>query len=161
MAPTRNITFILSTYLTCLAILLIQFSLIFVGAKYMLKIDIMSMIGPLFITLLITLLAFVSIGMFIGYLFRSDETVIFASMIFSALLMFFSNIILPLENISPELVRFFRFNPLVIANLAFKKMILFGFGFGAIWNELLILFGFFVVFFILNCVFRSLTKRIL
>ena len=161
MASSSIITFIVSTYLTCLTILLIQFAFILVGARYVLKIDIMSILGPLSVTLLVALMAFISIGMFIGYLFRSDETVIFSSMIISALLMFFSNIILPLENISPELVKFFRFNPLVVTNLAFKKIILFGFGFGAIWIELLILFGFFSVFFALNCFFRSLTKRIL
>jgi ABC-2 type transport system permease protein len=119
------------------------------------------MLLPLIAVLLVTLSAFIAIGMFIGYLFRSEETIIFSSMIIAALLMFFSNVILPLENISSGLIKFLRFNPLVISNLALKKVILFGFGFGDIWVELLTLTGFFVIFFILNCVFRSLTKRVL
>jgi ABC-type multidrug transport system permease subunit len=161
MAPTKNFTFVLSIYLTCLIIVFIQFLFIFVGIEYILKIDIVPILGPLALILLVALSSFIAIGMFIGYLFMSEETVIFSSMIVAALLMFFSNIILPLENISHELVRFLEFNPLVVANLALKKIILFNFGLNSIVNELLILGGFFVAFFILSCVFRQLTRRVL
>lgn len=161
MAPTFNITFITSTYLTCLIILLLQFVFIFIGVQYILGVNIVPILGPLAVVLLVALLAFISIGMFIGYLFRSDETVIFSSMIVAALLLFFSNIILPLENISKELIKFLKFNPLVVTNLALKKIILFNLGFSTILNELLILSGFFIAFFILNCIFRKLTRRVL
>lgn len=161
MAPAKNITFIMSTYLTCLIIIFIQFVFIFVGAQYLSDINILSILGPLALTLFVAISTFIVIGMFIGYLFRSDETVIFSSMIVAALLLFFSNIILPLENVSGGIGKILRFNPLVIANLALKKVILFNLGFSAILTHLLILGGFFVVFFILNCIFRSLTKRVL
>ncbi len=161
MAPTKNFTFVLSIYLACLIIVSIQFMLIGVGIEYILEISIIPILGPLALVLLVALSAFISIGMFVGYLFMSEETVIFSSMIIAALLMFFSNIILPLENVSHELVRFLEFNPLVVTNLALKKIILFGFGFGSVVDELLILAGFFIVFFSWSCVYRKLTRRIL
>jgi len=161
MAPVKNTTFIFSTYLTCLFIIFIQFVPVLFGVRYILKMNIFDMILPLMVVLFITVSTFIAIGMFIGYLFRSEETIIFSSMIIAALLMFFSNVILPLENISSGFMTVFKFNPLVLSNLAFKKIMLFGFGFGSIWVELLILFAFFVVFFILNCIFRQLTRRIL
>ena len=161
MAPTRNISFILSTYLTCLIIIFIQFVLIFVGAKYFLDMNVLSILAPLAAVLTVAFSTFIVIGMFVGYLFRSDETVIFSSMILATLLMCFSNIILPLENISIGIVKFLKFNPLVVVNLALKKVILFNLGFSAIYEELIILGIFFVVFFILNCIFRKMTRRIL
>jgi ABC-type multidrug transport system permease subunit len=161
MAPVKNTTFIFSTYLTCLFIILLQFIPVIIGVRYILKMNIFDMIFPLIIVLFMTVSVFIAIGMFIGYLFRSEETIIFSSMIIAALLMFFSNVILPLENISSGFMTIFKFNPLVLSNLAFKKVMLFGFGFGSIWVELLILLAFFVVFFILNCIFRQLTRRIL
>ena len=159
MTPTKNITFLLSTYLTCLIIISVQFLLVFIGMKYILKIDIIPILAPLAVVLIATILVFISIGIFIGYLFRSDETIIFSSMIVAALFMFFSNVILPLENISGGLMKFLKFNPLVVSDLALKKIILFKFGFGAITNELLVLGGFIIIFFILNVVFRKFTQR--
>ncbi len=159
MAPVWDFVFILATYLTCLIILSLQFIFVFIGIKYVLGMDIFSSWGPLLVVLLLSLSAFITIGMGIGYLFRSDETVIFASMITAALLMFFSNVILPLENVSAGMLNILKFNPLVVSSLAMKKVILFGFGFDAIKNELLILGIWFVVFFVLSYVFRKITKR--
>jgi ABC-type multidrug transport system permease subunit len=159
MAPVKDVVFVISTYLSCLIILLVQFGFVFLGVKYILKMDIFSAWGPLFVVLFVSLSAFIVIGMFIGYLFRSDETVIFASMIVAALFMFFSNIILPLENLSGGAFKFLKFNPLVVSSLAFNKVVLFGFGFSAVKDELLILTGFFVVFFVWSYTFRKITKR--
>lgn len=161
MTPTKDIVFVVATYITCLIILFAQFLLVFVGVKYILNMEIFAISGPLLVLLFFMISAFVAIGMFIGYLFRSDETVVFASMIIAALFMFFSNVILPLENISGGMMKFLKINPLVVSNLALKKVVLFGLGFGAIWGEVLILFGFFAVFFGLAYVFRRITRRIL
>lgn len=159
MAPVWDVAFVMATYLTCLIILSLQFLFVFIGIKYILGMDIFSSWGPLLLVLLLSLSAFIAIGMGIGYLFRSDETVIFASMITAALLMFFSNVLLPLENVSSEMLNILKFNPLVVSNLAMKKVILFGLGFDAVKNELLILGICFVVFFVLSYVFRKMTKR--
>lgn len=161
MAPVKNSTFVLSIYLACSIILLMQFIFIFAGIEYILKIDIIPILGPLSLVLFFALSAFISIGMFVGYLFNSEETVIFSSMIIAALLMFFSNIILPLENISSEFSKVLQFNPLVVANLALKKIILFGFGVGSVLHELLILAGFFVFFIVLSFIFRIFNRRVL
>lgn len=159
MAPTKNTTFILSTYLTCIIIMFIQFTLILLGIRYIIKMDITPVIFPLSIVVFAILSTFITIGMLIGYLFKTEETTIFSAMIIASILMFFSNVILPLENISSGLMKFLKFNPLVISNLALKKIILFGFGFEAIWSEVLILLGISILFFALNCMARVVTRR--
>jgi ABC-type multidrug transport system permease subunit len=159
MTPTKSILFIISTYLTCLIVLLVQFIFVFIGIKFILKMNIFSMPLELLVVLFLSLTVFIFIGMFIGYLFRSEETIIFASMIIATLFMFFSNAILPLENISSGLMKFAMFNPLVVSSLAFKKVVLFGLNFSAIGTELFVLAGFFVVFFGLTWLFRRMNRR--
>jgi len=161
MTPVKSVVFLISTYLSSLFILFIQFALVFIGLRYILKINIFVMPLEMSIVLFLSLTTFIFIGIFIGYLFRSDEAVIFSAMIISTLFMFFSNIILPLENISSELMRFAVLNPLVVSNLALKKVILFGFSFSQLKEDFLILGIFIIVFFILSLIFRNTTRRIL
>lgn len=161
MAPVNNFVFVLSVYLACLIIVLVQFVFVFVGIEYILKIDTIPAFAPLALVLFVSLSVFITIGMFIGYLFRSEESVVFSSMIIAALLMFFSNIILPLENITGKAFQVLNYNPLVLSDLALKKIMLFGFGLDSIYLELGVLVGFFVFFFLLSCVFRLITRRML
>ena len=161
ITPTKDFTFIVGTYLTTLMIVLLQFILIFAGIKWVLKINIFSMHSEIILILFLSVTVFILFGMFIGYLFRSEETIIFGSVLISALLMFFSNIILPLENISGNLKKFAMFNPLVVTDIALKKTILFGLNYSSLLNEILILSSFAVAFLVLTYVFRRITRRIL
>ena len=160
MAPVNNVIFILATYLTCMFILFIQFVFIVIGVEWVLNMNIISVLGPLSLVLFAALSVFVGLGMLIGYLFRSEETVIFSSMIIASLLMFFSNAILPLENISGGIVNILKYSPLVLSSEAIKKIMLFRLGYGSVVNEILILSAFFIVFFSLNCLLRKMTSRV-
>lgn len=160
MAPVNNVMFILATYLTCMFILFIQFVFIVIGIEWVLDMNIVPILGPLSLVLFAALSVFVGLGMLIGYLFRSEETVIFSSMIIASLLMFFSNAILPLENISSGIMNILKYSPLVLSSEAIKKIMLFRLGYGSVAIELLILGAFFLVFFTLNCALRRMTSRI-
>ncbi len=160
MTPTRSFTFVFSTYLTCLLILIFQFVLVFLGIKFILGMGLVISL-ELIVTMLLGFSAFIFIGMFIGYLFRSEESVIFASMIVAGVFLFFSNIILPVQNISLGLMEISLFNPMVVLDSALKKIMLFGLGFGEIGTELIYLGGFTVVFLFLSYLLRKLTKRVL
>lgn len=160
MTPVKDITFIIGTYFTCLIILLLQFLIIFLGIEFILKTSIFSMPLELISALLISFTVFIFIGMFLGYLFRSEETIIFASVIFSIILMFLSNTILPLENISSELMKFAALNPLVISDSLLKKIILFGIGFDNLYNEFIIMGIFSAAFILLTYIFKRSTRRL-
>jgi len=160
ITPVKDITFLLGTYFTCLIILLIQFLIVFGGLWFILKINIFTMPLELLSALLASLTVFILIGMFLGYLFRSEETIIFSSVIFSAILMFFSNTILPLENISKNLMKFASLNPLVISDSMLKKIILFNIGFENLTNEFIVMGIFSLIFLVLTYIFRRTTRRI-
>jgi ABC-type multidrug transport system permease subunit len=97
--------------------------------------------------------------MFIGYVFRSEESVIFASMITAGIFLFFSNTIIPIENTSGNLISFSFLNPLILLDSAFKKVLLFGLSFSSIILELAVLFGFFIVFLVLTYFVKKITRR--
>jgi len=161
VTPTSDFTFVLSIYLTCLIILFLQFLLVFVGVYFIFGMNFFALPFEMISVLILGLSVFISIGMFLGYVFRSEETIIFSSVLVASILMFFSNIILPLENISGKLLRIALFNPLVLLENSLKKIYLFGLGFDSIWFEIAVLAGIFLFFGILTYFMRKLTKRVL
>jgi len=161
MTPTKEVIFVFSTYLVSLIILIMQFILVFFGIKFILGMKSFFVSLELISVLFAALTVFIFIGIFIGYLFRSEEGVIFASMITSGIFLFFSNTILPIENVSQNLMKFSFLNPLVLLDSALKKTILFQFSFSSISSELIALGEFFIVFALLAYFARIITKRML
>ena len=161
LTPTWDFTFIFGSYLTSLIILSIQFLLIFAGIILILKIPIFGVLPSVLLVLFMSISVFVFLGMFIGYLFRSEETTIFAAVLTASVLMFFSNTILPIETISSSFNKFAVFNPLVVSETALKKVILFDFNAFAVLPEIYVLGGFLLVFATLTYISRKVTKRML
>lgn len=161
ITPTGDFVFLLGNYLTCLIILIAQFVLVFIGVLWILKISILAVLPEMILVLFLATSAFTFIGMLVGYLFKSEETTIFASVLIAALLMFFSNAILPIETISTNFKSAAIFNPLVACDTALKKVMLFGLNLSSILTEIYILVGFLVVFGVLSYLGRRITKRML
>ena len=161
VTPTRDFTFVFSTFVTCLIILLMQFLLVFLGLYFVFGMNFFAMLLEILCILILSWSAFIFIGMFLGYIFRSEETIIFSAVLVASLLMFFSNLILPLENISGNLLKIASYNPFVLLENSLKKIYLFGLGFNSIFVELAVLGGFLIFFGVLAYVVRRMTKRIL
>lgn len=159
MTPTKDIVFILGTYITCLLIILFQFLLVFIGVKYILNLNFVLLPLELLTILFLSSTVFIFIGMFIGYSFKSEETTIFTAVLTSALLMLFSNAIIPIENITGKLKDVAMFNPAVLTDISFKKILLFNFSFSSFLTEIYALGFFIIFFFILTYFSRRITKR--
>ncbi|MFH1839666.1 MAG: ABC transporter permease [Nanoarchaeota archaeon] len=159
MTPTSDFVFLLGTYITCLLILLIQLAILLAAAIFWLKMPILSVLGSTALILFISATVFIFLGMAIGYAFKSEETALLAAIGIAALLMFFSNTILPIETITEKFKYIALFNPLVVSNSILKKMILFKASLGSVLPELYILLIALVVFFIFTFVAREFTKR--
>lgn len=153
--------FIFSKYLTCLIILAFQFILVFAGIKFILGMNNFPINLELVTVMILSLSVFIFIGMFIGYLFRSEESVIFGSVIVAGVFLFFSNSIFPIQSAASNLINFSFFNPLIVMDSALKKIILFRFGFSSFGVELLYLGGFLIVFAFLTYLARKITRRML
>lgn len=141
VTPTRDFTFIFSIYLTCLIILILQFVLVFLGVYFIFNMNFFVASFETSVVFILGWSVFIFMGIFLGYMLRSEESVIFSSVLVASFLMFFSDLILPLENISEELFKIASYNPLNVMQSALKKIYLFGFGFEEIWFGLAVLGG--------------------
>lgn len=159
MTPTKDITFVLATYFSSLIIIMLQFILVFIGIKFILNTTLNVPVLELTTILFLIISVFIFMGMFIGYIFKSEETTIFASVLISAITLFFSNVIIPLEKITSTFRELTNLNPLVISDNALKKILLFGFSFNSYVDEIIILLIYLFVFLILTFFARKITKR--
>jgi ABC-2 type transport system permease protein len=137
--PVKQSYFAVMAYLTSALILIAQTLLILVIVHFALSVPIFSNIGITAITIILSMSVFILIGMFLGYLFSTSEAIMMSSIALGAVMIFFSNLILPLETLAPIIQTIARFNPYVIASETIRKAMLFNATFATMWLDLLIL----------------------
>ncbi len=145
ITPTKDILFIIANLLTPLTIVFVQMIIILIIALIFFKAAFISSIGTILLTILLSSSLFIMIGMFLANLFKSEETVTIATISFLSLLIFFSNIILPVESL-PGFIRLLaNLNPIVIAETIFKRAILFNTGFANVFKGIIILIAYIIM----------------
>jgi len=159
MTPTSDLSFILGTYVTCMIILFAQMVLLFLGTILLTNLEVYSVLPQIALILFLSSSAFIFLGMFIGYVFKSDETTILATISVASLLIFFSNTILPTESIAGDFKYVAMYNPLFITDLLIKKTILFNAAIQSLIPEMLVLLGGMLLFLVLTLFGRKITKR--
>ena len=88
---------------------------------------------------------FIFLGMIIGYLFNTKQSVTLASISVAIILFFFSNTLLPLEIMSSATRKILLYNPFVMGESILKKMLLFGSSLGEIAFYMYVLGGIIIV----------------
>lgn len=159
MTPTSDLSFVLGAYLTGLIILGIQLVVLFVCTAAFTDLAIFASFGKIALVLFLASSVFLFIGMFIGYIFKSDETTILASISIAALLIFFSNAIIPVESIRGALKFLAMYNPFYIVDTLLKKIILFNEPLKNMIGGILVLVLALALFLVLCLVGRKMTKR--
>ncbi len=158
--PVKDITFIISTFLTTVLVLLMQLAVIFVIGTYYLEIP---LTGNIFVTLFVIILGtsvFTLIGMCVGYLFSSQETVTLASVTLGSIFLFTSNIILPIESMGVFMQLLVKINPYVMISEALRKAVLFQANFISLFSTILLIIVFGGVLFLLVLVIERATKSL-
>ena len=153
--PLHKVTFIASTYLTTLVLILVQIVII-LGVSLFFLHDSLTAIPTIFLILLLAASVFTFLGMGIGYLFTSEETGVLASISLGSILLFLSGVILPLESVSPWLRDLTFFNPYVIAEKLIREVFIFNSPLSMMWVDLLTLLGYVVVLFLLILIAESM-----
>ncbi len=156
--PIRKTTFVISTYLTNLVLILIQIIIILGISLFFIK-DIFSQIPALFLILFIGASIFTFLGMVIGYLFISEETGVLASISLGSIFLFISGVIIPLEGISPALREIVSFNPFVLSEQLIREVLLFGNSLADAGVDLAILIGYGIVLFLVILVIESVLHQ--
>lgn len=158
--PLRKATFVFSTYLSTLIIVLVQIIIILIISLFFLEESLsFSSIPLILIMLIIASSVFILLGMGIGYLFTSEETGILASISLGSILLFVSGLILPIESVSPTLRDITFFNPYVIAEKVIREIFIFNSSITAIWVDIFTLIGYAVALFLIILIAEFLLHK--
>ena len=160
ITPTSDIIFIMGGYISSVFIVLIQLIIIFIvmfGISNTFVSDIT--LFNAFIILVLLASVFILLGMLIGYMFKSGETANIASVSLGAILLFFSNTILPIETLPGSIRGIVQFNPYIVGESALRKILLFNQDLEAVLSQIYILVGYIALLLIIVYLFREVTKK--
>ena len=159
--PTSDFLFMLGSYFTNFIIVAIQLGILFGAGVYFIP-ELKDVMFPMILVLLLVATVFVLIGMFIGFVFKSEETANLGSISIGSILLFFSNTILPIETLPVGIRDIARFNPFVLSVSVLKRIMLFGSNFTSSFQdisiEIYMLLCFVLIFFVLAFLAREITK---
>ncbi|MBI4154182.1 ABC transporter permease [Candidatus Woesearchaeota archaeon] len=159
ITPTYDGLFMVGQYLTDLSIILLQLAIVLGLASvfiHEISWQVYIIVGSI---LLILATLFIFLGMAIGYLFNTQESVSVAAVSVSLIFLVFSNAILPIEALSGVLRKVVEYNPVVIAESILKRLLIFDTNVAAINKLAYLLLIYIGVAFVLAIIIRELKKR--
>jgi len=156
--PTSDFTFVISTFLTSFLVVILQLVLILLLAYYFLNTTIFSNIYLSLLLIFCAIILFNLLGMIIGYMFNSQEAVTMASISVGSVLLFLSNLVLPLETMSLYVQEIARYNPYVLASELLKKLTLFGSSWNDVYMEFVMIGAYIAVAFVFAVIIQKMSK---
>lgn len=159
ITPTKDIVFIMATYITNILLVFIQLTVIIIISAYFFKTQIIPNLYLIVPILFLITSLFTFIGMLIGYLFTSEETATLASISAGSIMLFLSNIILPIESMPSYIIQVARYNPFVMSEEILRKLMLFQADFSSISFDVYILLACAAVIFIIIWILQKSIRR--
>ncbi|MBU4502013.1 MAG: ABC transporter permease, partial [Nanoarchaeota archaeon] len=161
IVPSSDFLFMIGGYLTNILIVILQLVILFGAAIFFLP-ELKGVLFSLFLVLLVIASVFILMGMFIGFIFKSEETATLGAISIGSLMLFFSNTILPIETLPTGIREIARLNPFVLGVSVLKRIMLFGANFSKEFSqislEVYMLICFAAIFFVLAFVAREVLK---
>jgi ABC-type multidrug transport system permease subunit len=159
ITPTNSLLFLVGGIFSNLLVLFVQVGII-MGLLYYFFADLgwqMFVLAGGFLLLLGTF--FILLGILIGYLFNTKQTVTLASLSIALIMLFFSNVLLPLETVSSYLRNIIAYNPFVLGESVLKRIFLFSSGFAEVAFLIYVLIGITFLTFVLTMIIQKISKR--
>ncbi|MFA5142270.1 MAG: ABC transporter permease [Candidatus Woesearchaeota archaeon] len=125
ITPVSDFLFVISTYFTNMVLVLLQIVIIIAMSVIFFSSDMLTSALEASVALILITSAFTFIGMFIGYIFTSEETGTLASISVGSLFLLLSNLIIPLESVPESLRNILAFNPFVVGELMLRKVLIY------------------------------------
>ncbi len=158
ITPTRDILFIFGHLLSHLILITFEIAIMLgVAAIFIQGIPFTVYLVTGAVLILLAVL-FIFVGMFLGNLFNSGESVTIAALSVATVSLLFSNAVLPLEAVSGFLRAIVIYNPFVIVESMLRQLLVFETI--AFSNQFYVLFGSIAVAFILALVANKLRERV-
>ena len=142
ISPTSDLMFFFTSYLTNLALAGVQiFVMLLISMAFFFS-QVVSNILTTLVVCFVVATFFILLGMGIGYLFRTEQISILAATFTASLLLFLSNVLMPIENMPEFFMKVVQFNPFIISVSLLRKSILFRQSIADVNEELLYLVAF-------------------
>ncbi len=158
ITPTPDWLFVLSMYATTLLVVLIQVILLSVVSSFFIS---FSLSEHLFTTsiLLFSIITFFSfLGVLMGYLFNTRESVLLSAITVSAILLLVSDVVLPIHSL-PGLIEFFvQANPFVLSNQLLIGALVFQFSLSELIAYLFVLWLYAIMLFALIMIVQRVAR---
>lgn len=155
IVPVRRITFVFASYITTMVMLTVEVGIVLGVVYFFTK----TPINPELLGLLaIVASVFVFLGLLIGYISRNAEVSMLISIAVVALLLFFSNLILPVETIA-YLRQIAVYNPFTIASNIIKENMLLSIGYRLQMKYIIVLFSYLAVAFVASLLAQQISKK--
>ena len=158
IVPVKKFTFVFSTYLTNVLLILVQIVIIF-GISLAFLPNTWGQLPLTALILFVVASVFTLLGMLVGYLFTSEDTGTLASISLGALFLLVSGVILPLESMPSYIRNITSFNPFVLGEKLIREVFLFNSPFLPMINDFLILLGYVIVLFIIILIIDALGSK--
>ncbi|PIN75319.1 hypothetical protein COV18_03970 [Candidatus Woesearchaeota archaeon CG10_big_fil_rev_8_21_14_0_10_37_12] len=146
MTPIKDASYIAATFITASIILFLQIIIVLAISSIFFSGQVLSNALGAIILLIIINSVFILIGMILGYLFNSEETATLAAVSIGAILLFISDVIIPIESMPKIIGTLANFNPYVISSTVLRKVLLFDIGILNVIPDILALIGYIILF---------------
>ncbi|MFH1316432.1 MAG: ABC transporter permease [Candidatus Woesearchaeota archaeon] len=157
IAPVNNMLYIFGLIITSVMIIFIQICVLFIVAQTRFQINISNAFWQLSLISLLLIIIFVILGMIFAYSIKSSQSSILVTTFVLLIFFLFSNTISTIESM-PKLAQIIsNSNPLVIGEIIFKQIQLFGVGIQGLMPEILSLFIFIII--LLSILIFSANRR--
>jgi ABC-type polysaccharide/polyol phosphate export permease len=157
--PTRDEFYLWTTFLTAFTIVALQVIIILTLMQVFFVNLITANLAVNLVLLILSISIFIMIGMAIGYAMSNQQGTNMVSISVGAICLFISNMVLPLESISPYLKEIANFNPYVLASETLRQSILFNVSFEQIIPNLGILFAYTIIIAMAIILFQRVSKN--
>lgn len=157
---TRDEYHVLMSFVTTFFILLLQTLIVLVVSYYAVDASLFDNFGVTFLVLILGMTLFSFVGMIIGFLASTQEAAMMSSLSLGTVLLFISNLVLPIERMSSFVQSASHLNPYVVLSELLKQSILFGLDIRRALGQIGMLIGaILLLFIIMLLVQRSFKAR--
>ena len=158
LIPVGRKLFLISNIVSTLLLVMFQLTLMLLISTFFLDIPLGSLTA-IFVTLTLVCIVFSIIGVGIANLFTMHETAILAGISTGSLMLFLSNIFVPVEGMSLFIRDIVYFNPFVISERIIRELFIFKQGTFSQLEDLLIIIFYALVLFIISLLIETANLR--
>ncbi len=144
MTPVKDSSYVIANFVTSFILLFVQVIIILAIASVFFKGEIISNAPEAILLLIIINSLFILIGMIMGYIFSSEETATLAGVSLGALLLFLSDVIIPIESMPEFFANIASLNPYVIGSSLLRRSLLYDASLLSLLPDILLMLGYII-----------------